>query len=83
MATPTENLATSGLSTRAATTVKAYLPVANALALRGEIDSDNIDLANGENTLTRVEILDICKNVLSDSITANVRQYQNSENVPH
>lgn len=83
MATPTETLATDGLSTRMATTVKAFLPVANALASRGEIGSEKIDLANGENSLMKLEILDICKKAMSDSITANVRQNQNSKTVAH
>jgi hypothetical protein len=82
MATPTETLATDGLSTRMATTVKAFLPVANALASR-EIGSEKIDLANGENSLMKLEILDICKKAMSDSITANVRQNQNSKTVAH
>ncbi|KAI7970483.1 hypothetical protein EIK77_004965 [Talaromyces pinophilus] len=73
MATPTETLATAGLSIRMETTVKAFLPVAYALAARGKIGPEDIDLANGENSLMKLEMVDICKKAMSDSITANVR----------
>ncbi|PCG88886.1 Pyridoxal phosphate-dependent transferase, major region, subdomain 1 [Penicillium occitanis (nom. inval.)] len=72
MATPTETLATAGLSIRMETTVKAFLPVAYALAARGKIGPEDIDLANGENSLMKLEMVDICKKAMSDSITANI-----------
>lgn len=79
MATPADTMATDGLSTRMATTVKVFLPVANALSARGKIGSDDIDLANGENNLMKLEMVDMCKKAMSDSITANVRQNQNRQ----
>lgn len=73
MATSSEATPTDTLSTRMAATVKAFLNVANAVAARANVGEGNINLADGENSFMKAEMVEICKNAMSKSINPDVR----------
>lgn len=60
------------LSKRMATTVKVFLPIANALASRGKPDPGDINLSDGENSLMKAHMVDRCKDAMDKSITEDV-----------
>ncbi|KAH8695586.1 pyridoxal phosphate-dependent transferase [Talaromyces proteolyticus] len=71
MANPTENTPPGALSTRMATTVKILNPIADALAARGKISPEEINLADGESSLMKLEMVEICKEAMNNSITTD------------
>jgi hypothetical protein len=60
------------LSKRMGTTVKIFLPIAAALASRGKINPGDINLSDGENSLMKTQMVDLCKNAMNKSITEDV-----------
>jgi hypothetical protein len=71
MATPTPT-PPGELSTRMATTVKTFLPLGDALLARRKHNPGDIDLSDGENSLMKTEMVEICKEAMNRSITADV-----------
>lgn len=60
------------LSKRMDTTVKAFMPIAAAVAARGNVKPEDINLADGENTLMKTEMVEICREAMNKNITAKV-----------
>jgi hypothetical protein len=60
------------LSKRMGTTVKAFLPIAAAVAARGNVKPEDINLADGENTLMKTEMVELCKEAMNKNINASV-----------
>lgn len=60
------------LSKRMGTTVKIFLPIAAALASRGKKNPGDIDLSDGENSLMKAHMVNLCKDAMHTGISEEV-----------